>query len=137
MSDHLREPWHQPKTGERCSCRRGVQRDNCPACEGTGWRVDFAAIRQRTAICSVLTRDMIDAYVEHADATRGEIWAAESIQHAPHKPEILPPGLYHNTHCALCREPIRDCDACGEFFHESEYNREASTPPCGCDEYDA
>ena len=29
---------YQPKTGERCTCKRGVQRDNCPECEGTGWR---------------------------------------------------------------------------------------------------
>lgn len=38
---------YQPKTGARCSCRRGVQRDNCPACEGTGMLIDFAAIRRR------------------------------------------------------------------------------------------
>jgi hypothetical protein len=36
-----------PKTGARCGCKRGVQRDNCPACEGTGWVIDFAAIRAR------------------------------------------------------------------------------------------
>lgn len=35
----------QPKTGALCSCRPGVERDNCPACEGTGQRIDFAAIR--------------------------------------------------------------------------------------------
>lgn len=39
--------WYQPKTGQACSCKRGVERDNCPACEGTGWRIDFAAIRTR------------------------------------------------------------------------------------------
>lgn len=38
---------YQPKTGARCSCRRGVQRDNCHACEGTGFVIDFAAIRAR------------------------------------------------------------------------------------------
>jgi len=37
----------QPKTGAPCGCRRGVQRDNCPECEGTGQRIDFAAIRAR------------------------------------------------------------------------------------------
>lgn len=41
-----RRPEYQPKTGEPCTCRRGVQRDNCPACEGTGQRIDFAKIRQ-------------------------------------------------------------------------------------------
>ncbi len=38
---------YQPKTGHPCHCKRGVQRDNCPDCEGTGWRIDFAAIRER------------------------------------------------------------------------------------------
>lgn len=40
---------YQPKTGEKCHCRPGQQRDNCPACEGTGWRIDFKAIRERKA----------------------------------------------------------------------------------------
>jgi len=30
-----------------CSCRPGQDRDNCPACEGTGQRIDFAALRAR------------------------------------------------------------------------------------------
>ena len=34
----------QPKTGERCNCKPGIHRDNCGACEGTGWRIDFRAI---------------------------------------------------------------------------------------------
>jgi len=38
---------YQPKTGQRCSCRKGIQRDNCPNCEGTGMVIDFAAIRAR------------------------------------------------------------------------------------------
>lgn len=38
---------YQPKTGVKCSCRPGVWRDNCPECEGTGWRIDFRAIRNR------------------------------------------------------------------------------------------
>ena len=36
---------YQPKTGQPCNCRPGQMRDNCPACEGTGQRIDFAAIR--------------------------------------------------------------------------------------------
>lgn len=36
---------YQPKTGERCHCKPGIYRDNCPDCEGTGWRINFAAIR--------------------------------------------------------------------------------------------
>ena len=36
---------YQPKTGMKCSCRPGIERDNCSSCEGTGERIDFAAIR--------------------------------------------------------------------------------------------
>jgi len=39
---------YQPKTGVKCSCKPGQQRDNCPNCEGTGMVIDFAAIRNRT-----------------------------------------------------------------------------------------
>jgi hypothetical protein len=39
--------YYQPKTGAKCGCKRGVQRDNCPNCEGTGWVIDFRAIRER------------------------------------------------------------------------------------------
>ena len=38
---------HQPRTNQRCDCRPGRERDNCSSCEGTGWRIDFAAIRAR------------------------------------------------------------------------------------------
>lgn len=45
--DITRRKPYQPKTGEKCGCCRGVERDNCPACEGTGMRIDFAAIHAR------------------------------------------------------------------------------------------
>ncbi len=35
---------YQPKTGAPCGCKRGVQRDNCPRCEGTGYAIDFREI---------------------------------------------------------------------------------------------
>ncbi len=38
---------YQPKTGIRCGCKRGLERDNCPRCEGTGWQIDFRAIHAR------------------------------------------------------------------------------------------
>jgi hypothetical protein len=37
---------YQPKTGQKCSCKRGVERDNCPNCEGTGMVIDFRKIRE-------------------------------------------------------------------------------------------
>ncbi len=40
---------YQPKTGQRCTCKRGQERDNCPRCEGTGQVIDFAAIRARAS----------------------------------------------------------------------------------------
>ncbi len=49
---------YQPKTGAKCGCKRGVQRDNCPACEGTGFCIDFARIRRRPKTVAVfLNRD--------------------------------------------------------------------------------
>jgi hypothetical protein len=43
----MKNTQYQPKTGAKCGCRRGIQRDNCPNCEGTGYVIDFAAIRAR------------------------------------------------------------------------------------------
>lgn len=49
---------YQPKTGARCTCRPGIARDNCAACEGTGRKIDFAAIRNRPALVPVfINRD--------------------------------------------------------------------------------
>lgn len=42
-----KNPAYTPRTGARCSCRPGVQRDNCPRCEGTGWVIDFKKIHER------------------------------------------------------------------------------------------
>lgn len=42
--------YYQPKTGQSCHCKPGQQRDNCPDCEGTGQRIDFAAIRARNGV---------------------------------------------------------------------------------------
>lgn len=38
---------YSPKTGAACSCRRGIERDNCAACEGSGRQIDFKAIHAR------------------------------------------------------------------------------------------
>ena len=37
----------QPKTGRPCVCETGIWRDNCAMCEGTGWEINFKAIRAR------------------------------------------------------------------------------------------
>ena len=38
---------YTPRTGAKCGCKRGAQRDNCPNCEGTGYAIDFRAIHAR------------------------------------------------------------------------------------------
>ncbi len=43
-----------PRTGAKCGCKRGIQRDNCPTCEGTGGVIDFAAIRARRTVPAVI-----------------------------------------------------------------------------------
>jgi len=48
-----------PITGRPCFCRPGQARDNCPTCEGTGMKVDFAAIRaarQTPPTCAQIER---------------------------------------------------------------------------------
>ncbi len=35
-----------PKTGAVCGCKKGIQRDNCSNCEGTGWVINFRLINQ-------------------------------------------------------------------------------------------
>lgn len=37
----------QPKTGQRCNCKPGKQRDNCVNCEGTGWIIDHRDVREK------------------------------------------------------------------------------------------
>ncbi len=37
---------YQPKTGARCTCKAGRQRDNCARCEGTGMVIDHAEVRR-------------------------------------------------------------------------------------------
>jgi hypothetical protein len=37
---------YTPRTGRRCACRPGLERDNCPRCEGAGWVIDFARIHR-------------------------------------------------------------------------------------------
>lgn len=51
---------YQPRTGARCTCKRGQQRDNCPTCEGTGWVIDFALIRAQVAITEQIVSELIE-----------------------------------------------------------------------------
>lgn len=83
---------YQPKTGQPCHCRSGQQRDNCPDCEGTGQRIDFAAIRAHKAegvtryVATHINREGMRTLTcaqqgRHTFATQGECdaWLAAMI----------------------------------------------------------
>ena len=42
-----------PKTGARCTCKKGIERDNCANCEGSGRCIDFKAIRSMPRVVPV------------------------------------------------------------------------------------
>lgn len=60
---------YQPKTGAKCGCRRGIERDNCPNCEGTGQCVNFTAIRNRKPLVPVLLNGDPRGYALKIDDT--------------------------------------------------------------------
>ena len=50
-----------------CTCKRGQQRDNCPQCEGTGQRIDFAAIRARNAAARAQEHEEVIAKYDESE----------------------------------------------------------------------
>lgn len=40
-----------PRTGQECSCKRGLERDNCARCEGSGRAIDWAAYHNEQKWC--------------------------------------------------------------------------------------
>lgn len=72
---------YQPKTGAKCGCRRGVQRDNCPNGEGTGWVINFAAIRARAAAPASTP----GPWLRNGDAiqSKGGTWIAARGEYLP------------------------------------------------------
>ena len=90
---------YQPKTGQRCHCKRGQQRDNCPDCEGTGWRIDFAAIRARSTK-PLIARKNWNCDNDQCQEPHGEV-------------RVLPAGGQGN---------LILCQAC--FLHELRYRQE-------------
>jgi len=36
--------------GISCGCKKGIERDNCPNCEGTGKSIDFRAMREQKPV---------------------------------------------------------------------------------------
>jgi hypothetical protein len=65
---------YQPMTGQKCHCKPGQHRDNCPDCEGTGMRIDFAAIRAHnptTGQKTIVEFEVCDHGIEHEQYFQG------------------------------------------------------------------
>jgi hypothetical protein len=110
ISDHgnahhtsLDEAAYQPKTGEACSCKPGQQRDNCPSCEGTGQRIDFAKIRAKG-------KEVKEAYGDSQDA---QIW--KGILSKMKCPDCGGKGYTDGAKCDRCK-------GAGEVKREDGYN---------------
>ena len=88
---------YQPKTGARCGCRRGVQRDNCPTCEGTGFVIDFAKIRARSACLrndatfegsGFFLESFLGVWIKHANGRTATIADGQSINGHAHEVQV-------------------------------------------------
>jgi RecJ-like exonuclease len=92
---------YQPTLGP-CACKRGMERDNCPACEGTGKRIDFAAIREfhRTLCGTRRTEQRGIADYRVVCATCG---AGGTVKHT----------RAENASRACVRDSARACKTCG------------------------
>lgn len=87
---------YQPKTGAKCSCKCGVQRDNCSSCEGTGWVIDFKKIRAKHLMVGDHNPNCDGA---HCTSTSGEV-------------RVLPSG---GSNLILCR-------SC--YMHEMHFRKD-------------
>lgn len=131
----------QPKTGEPCSCRPGQQRDNCPACEGTGQKVDFKKIREAKASKEELKHgDHVDQVLGHrGDETLAfcggkVVWLPTRdmlpTTQPPATPESLNPEVASTKesqdvlspgYCDKCKEAVDLPHTCGATEKKAEF----------------
>ena len=45
----------------KCNCKKGVWRDNCPECEGTGIRIDWRKFHRKKQLKKWSTADVVNA----------------------------------------------------------------------------
>jgi len=68
-----------PLTGARCGCKRGIERDNCPNCEGTGKAIDWNRYhqerreRQREEDKQILSQLYHGNHLEPSELKRAEV----------------------------------------------------------------
>lgn len=92
---------YQPKTGQPCNCKPGVQRDNCPRCEGTGKVIDFAKIRTAKEHYGVTVRhgeSFSIAYVVNVGRNSRHYCVSFSTKDSPNALELA------KQHCAKMNE---------------------------------
>lgn len=103
---------YSPKTGARCTCKRGAMRDNCPNCEGTGWAIDFRAIHAQRAADAlksapiVMVRQDYSATCEHCGGR------VDALSRMFHPGEGCADVMEHAAECGIRTDRGDDC-TCG------------------------
>lgn len=100
----MKSTQYQPKTGQACSCRPGIARDNCPQCEGTGQRIDFRAIRERTTTENIHLMQPV-AHCEAWEAERALTTSPRELAEAAGPGNALLDGLTSPNY----EWPLTDC----------------------------
>ena len=68
-----------PLTGSACGCKRGIERDNCPNCEGTGKAIDWKRYhqerreRQKETDKQILSQLYHGNHLEPSELKRAEV----------------------------------------------------------------
>lgn len=128
---------YQPKTGEKCSCKPGIERDNCPSCEGTGMKIDFKKIRARNVKPTKEGKIIQRPEAKPTCTAHGKEWKYKHTEvedeqgnwsHSPNLPMgvVLHNGEYHDVYVPM-RESINEADA--PIVADPEVPSQAMTQP--------
>lgn len=90
-------------TGAPCGCERGIERDNCPQCEGTGKVIDFAKFRRREIVPIFVNQDPRGYALKIDDA-----WIKKQRQH---ECGYIGPC----TTCPSCVQPTHNIQICKDW----------------------
>jgi len=101
-----------PKTGASCSCRRGVERDNCPRCEGSGQVINFKAIHaaREAKNKTVQKEDYLTrfnaAFLEFVDTQNEAIISANNLPKPPPSQAVKDEIAQRKTRAAADKERL-------------------------------
>jgi hypothetical protein len=118
--ESVHEAAYSPKTGEKCSCKPGIERDNCPSCEGSGWKLDFAKIHQHY---DKQKKNQRTPPVEAVKKIVGSLLGEDET------------GAWSHLECPNCGAKVTGdtCPRCGEPIDESVQEDEYNKAPTGVD----